>query len=268
MTLVVRRFAGAAREMVGLLQQPDLTRPDQPAFLLCKPFGQEAIRTSQMFQALARRLAREGSPVLRFDYHGTGDSPGEGADQTLAGWVEDTLAATAQLLGDAPNRPLVLFGIGLGATIAARAALRLTTPPLRLVLWEPVLDGRAYLDALLNAHRRELARELQTPWEYLVRTGRESEPQLPGNVIGFDLGEELTREIGALDASMLRPLVERRIAVHCALRDDQRAHAVTSPDWRIDAIQTPIDWMSGDARGTAIVPQEILLTLLAAGTAT
>jgi len=52
------------------------------------------------------------------------------------------------------------------------------------------------------------------------------------------------------------------------LRDDQRAHAVTSPDWRIDAIQTPIDWMSGDARGTAIVPQEILLTLLAAGTAT
>jgi len=100
------------------------------------------------------------------------------------------------------------------------------------------------------------------------RAGRESEPQLPGNVIGFDLGEELTREIGALDAAMLRPLVERRIAVHCALRDDQRAHAVTSPDWRIDAIQTPIDWMSGDARGTAIVPQEILLTLLAAGTAT
>lgn len=265
MTIAVRRIAHARREMVGLLQMPAIDAPEQPAFLFCKPFGQEAVRTSQMFQALANRLSRDGSPVLRFDYHGTGDSPGEGRDQALAGWTDDTLAAMAQLRRDAPGRRLNVFGIALGANLAAAAALRAPAAPAQLLLWEPVLDGRAYLSSLLAAHRRELARELQTPWDYLVKTGREVEPELPGSLIGFEVGAELARELGALDAAPLAELVRRAIPVRCALRTDQRAQIVgigTAAAWHPSFIESPIDWMSGDASGTAIVPRDILQALL------
>ncbi|AKJ29874.1 alpha/beta fold hydrolase [Caldimonas brevitalea] len=265
MSVEVLRFAGPAREVVGVLQRPEGTVEGRPAFLLCKPFGQEAVRTNQMFQALAQRLCREGCTVLRFDYHGTGDAPGDGADQTLAGWTADTLAAWEQLEAYAGAAPVHLFGVGLGATLAALAAVQRPHAAARVVLWEPVLEGPAYLQALLEAHRREVARELQTPWRRLRRENRVPEPTLPGSVIGFDMGPTLTREIEALRPEVLRRVAVRQQPLLIALRDDQRRGLAVGalPDAELLSIEETIDWMSGDARGTAIVPRQIQTVLLA-----
>ena len=45
--------------------------------VLCYPGGQEYIRSRRAFRQLAIRLSSAGFPVLRFDYHGCGDSSGD-----------------------------------------------------------------------------------------------------------------------------------------------------------------------------------------------
>jgi uncharacterized protein len=204
MSLEVRRFGRATREMVGLLLRPSNAAARRPAFLFCRPFGQEATRTASMYRVLADRLAREGTPVLAFDYHGTGDSPGEEGDQTLRGWTEDIEAAHA-LLQDEAGGPVHWFAMGLACQMALRAAARIEQPPAHLVLWEPVFDGKTYLDAMFAAHRDELAYEYQQTWAQLIRQGRATEPAVPGDVLGFELGQALVDEIRLLQHLPLAP---------------------------------------------------------------
>lgn len=63
--------------------------------------------------------AREtGRAFLRFDYAGCGESPGAFEDQTLAGWVDDTLA----MIDGAIEGPVVPVGSSMGGWIALLAA--------------------------------------------------------------------------------------------------------------------------------------------------
>lgn len=163
MDISIRRFGARSREVVGVLQHARKGTSLRARYLLCRPLDQEAVRSAAAFRVLSERLSRESCDVLRFDYHGTGDSPGEEQDQSLAGWAKDLLAAHEQLEPGSAV-PVNWFGMGLGATLALRAAEHAITPPRHLVLWEPVLDGASYVQALLSAHREELAREFGHPW--------------------------------------------------------------------------------------------------------
>ncbi|MFZ2650025.1 MAG: alpha/beta fold hydrolase [Burkholderiaceae bacterium] len=260
-----RRFGAPARQVLGLLQRPMPGKPHRAAFLMCRPFGQEAVRTAPIYRAMSDRLAREGCSVLTFDTYGCGDSPGEPDAQSLAEWAGDTLAADAQLRRDAPGAPLHWFGMGLGANIAALAAQQCDTAPACLVLWEPVVDGPTYLERLLTAHRKELAREMQRSWRVLVTQGGEAEPVVPGNVLGFTVGERLHSELVELRDLPLRPIAQRGTRVVLVLQDAQRDPAADSDvaHLSVQNVETPTDWLSIEALGTAIVPQEIPRTLLA-----
>jgi pimeloyl-ACP methyl ester carboxylesterase len=264
MDISIRRFGSASREVVGVHQSALDGAPRRPRFLLCRPLGQEAVRTAAVYRVLSDRLAREGCEVLRFDHHGTGDSPGDEGDQSLEGWVEDTLAAHAEL-GDDPARPVNWFGMGLGATLALRAALRARHPPARLVLWEPVLDGKAYSQTLLDAHRAELSREFGEPWARLLRIGKVTEPTLPGDVLGFEIGPRLVEELDRLQAVTVAPALRRGIRVTCAVHAEQRPYfeAIAADDhFQLHTIETRTDWRSSQAQGTAIVPTDLLRILL------
>src|SRR5690606_7680103 len=129
------------------------TALDGVAALLCNPFGQEAIRAHRVFNVLADRLAQRGVPVLRFDYHATGDSPGDDDAGELMGWAMDILAAQEKL--DALARPArrVWIGLRLGALLCAIASRSAAVAPDMLVFWDPVLDGAAYLYELARADR-------------------------------------------------------------------------------------------------------------------
>lgn len=63
--------------------------------------------------------AREsGRAFLRFDYGGCGQSEGAFADQTLAGWLDDTLA----MIDAAVEGPVVLVGSSMGGWLMLLAA--------------------------------------------------------------------------------------------------------------------------------------------------
>jgi uncharacterized protein len=264
MHISIRRFGPPSREMVGVFQQTREAAAVRARYLLCRPLGQEAVRTAAVYRVLSDRLAREGCEVLRFDYHGTGDSPGEEGQQSLTAWDDDTLAAHEQLEPGA-GVPVCWFGMGLGATLALRSALRAKSPPRHLVLWEPVFDGEAYSLRLLQAHRAELVREFGEPWPKLLKLGKVTEPTLPGDVLGFDVGQQLADELRQLRFA-LAPALERGVCVTCAVHAESRplfSNLVGGTLLRLHTVETRTDWMLSQAMGTAIVPVDLLRTLLA-----
>lgn len=254
--MIPLRFGSIDREMLGMLSSAGPANGDL-AMLFCNPFGQEAVRTQTMYRSFADRLLRQGVHVLRFDYHGTGDSPGEGDDQTLKDWVRDTRMACEAFLGVTHAKRLQLFGLGLGATIAACAALDLDPVPERLALWQPVTDGVAYLERLQAAHRQDLAVSFSEPWPRVRRLLRTAEPHAPGFVLGFPVGQRLTEELAALRGLPLQALANRGCRIDGAaaphLIAQEPSHALIR--WRTP--EQDVSWMSNEAVGAAIVSSEI-----------
>lgn len=250
--------------MVGVHMAPETGTPLRARFLLCRPIGQEAVRTAAVYRVLADRLAREGGETLRFDYNGTGDSPGDEGEQSLAGWLDDTLAGHEQLSpGD--GVPVHWFGMGLGANIALRAALRAKSPPAQLVLWEPVLNGKAYAQALQDGHRGELVRMFRMRWERLLADGKVSEPQLPGNLLGFEYGPQLSDDLLQMPDINLLPALRRGIRVIVAVHPEQRPVFEALGEQtllQLHTVESRTDWMSSQAMGTAIAPPDIPRTLI------
>lgn len=251
--------------MVGVFQaSTDTTQAPRARFLLCRPLGQEAVRTANIYRVMGERLSRERCESLRFDYHGTGDSPGSEADQSLAGWMDDTLAAHEQLqqgVDGVDDVPTIWFGMGLGATLALRAALRARKPPTQLVLWQPVLDGPTYIEQLMEGHRKELLRMFRLPWERLLANGQVTEPRLPGDILGFQVGVTLAEELQQLRHLEVTPALRRGMRVMCAVPQGERADFASleqHPQFRLHNIEQITDWMSSQAMGTAIVPPDLI----------
>jgi pimeloyl-ACP methyl ester carboxylesterase len=70
--------------------------------------------------ALDALAADRGLPLVRFDYSGTGESPGDFADGTLERWLEDAEAVAA-----VPAGPLLLIGSSMGGWLMLHLAERL-----------------------------------------------------------------------------------------------------------------------------------------------
>ena len=88
--------------------------------------------------------------MLRFDYHGTGDSAGSDTDPgRVAAWIDSIASAVTELKRRSGVSHIALFGVRLGATLAAQAATRLGGVD-SLVLWAPC-TGRAFARELRAA---------------------------------------------------------------------------------------------------------------------
>jgi pimeloyl-ACP methyl ester carboxylesterase len=252
--MVPLRFGSIDREMLGMLASAG-GGGGALAVLFCNPFGQEAARTQPMYRSFAERLLRQGVHSLRFDYHGTGDSPGEGDEQTLKDWVLDTRMACEAVLRATHAKRLQLFGLGLGATIAARTAVELDPVPERLALWQPVTDGAAYLERMEAVHRQDLAVAFGEPWSKVRGLLGAAEPHAPGFILGFPLGQRLTEELVSLRGLPLQVLAKRGCRIDCA--DHPTAQEPSHPRIRWFTPAQDVSWMSNEALGTAIVPPEI-----------
>lgn len=188
--------SGAA-DLAGMLYLPEAGGV-RGALLFCDPLFEERKSAQRALVELARALAAAGVAVLRFDYRGCGDSPGDFAEFAPDDWLADALAAYAELRRRVPpGVPAGFFGLRLGAALAAQAAGRVPAPWL-LMLWEPVLRGGEYLQQEL---RRKLMKEMltfggsRTTREGLVRQLEAGETV---DFDGFAVTPRLYRELGAL----------------------------------------------------------------------
>jgi len=113
--------------------------------VLCPPLGYDAMLTQRTYRHLAERLSALGFHVLRFDYHGTGDSTGRPEEPSrLAAWMASIDAAIDHLAARTGIRSTCLFGVRTGGLLAAVTADR-REDVATLVLWAPGQNGRSYV---------------------------------------------------------------------------------------------------------------------------
>lgn len=169
-----------------------------PTVVICPPIGYESVFSYPTQVQLARHLAGVGLPVLRFDYHGTGDSAGDdGQPGRVAAWIDSVQAAVAEATRRSGGGAVALLGIRLGGTLAVEAAARLGGVD-SLLLWAPCPSGRSFV------------REIRAA----------GEPGADGSLHGFGyhFSAETVRSLEALDARKPSCRPARRALV--VLRDD------------------------------------------------
>ena len=114
------RFQCAGCSLVGVLHLPP--QPMPRGLLMVTGGPQYRVGSHRQFVLLARHLASEGVPVLRFDYRGMGDSEGTPRDFEAAG--DDLHSAVERFFDQVPAlKELVLWGLCDGATAAAFHAM-------------------------------------------------------------------------------------------------------------------------------------------------
>jgi exosortase A-associated hydrolase 2 len=119
------------------------------ALVYAHPFGDEMNRTRRLAAQQARALAAQGIAVLLLDLHGCGDSSGEFFDARWETWKDD-LGLACAWLGERTGVRAGVWGARLGALLALDYAGSAPQPPARLVLWQPVLSGAAYMNHVLR----------------------------------------------------------------------------------------------------------------------
>ncbi len=105
-----------SHHLIGITHKPS-NNTKKPPIIVCHGFTGTKIESDRLFVSFARRASRQGYPVLRFDFTGSGDSSGEFEDTTLSQWLNDLdriISETPNLLSS-PNHP-ILAGISLGGS--------------------------------------------------------------------------------------------------------------------------------------------------------
>lgn len=119
------------------------------AILLVPPFAEEMNKSRHMFNALAQALASHGFFVLLIDLQGCGDSEDEFQDSRWENWRED-LAAAYMFLRQRTQLPISFLATRLGALLALDFLKHGHYPIDQLVLWQPVINGRQFLNQFLR----------------------------------------------------------------------------------------------------------------------
>jgi exosortase A-associated hydrolase 1 len=119
-TEIAFTFTCGDEALIGILHQAILQggRPQPEVGVLVVVGGpQYRVGSHRQFELLARHLAANGYPVLRFDYRGMGDSPGD--QRTFEDVDEDIRCAIDALIAQCPTvRRVVIFGLCDAASAA------------------------------------------------------------------------------------------------------------------------------------------------------
>lgn len=110
--------------------------------------GEEMNKARRMVARQSRLLAEYGIGVLQLDLYGCGDSEGLSGDARWEIWRRDVALGLAWLRKRTEG-PLTLWGLRLGSLLAldvAREQQELSS----VLLWQPVIDGGAYLTQFLR----------------------------------------------------------------------------------------------------------------------
>jgi len=173
-------------------------RPDAPAsqaVVLCHPLGEEKLWSHRVFVSLAREFATAGIAVLRFDFRGEGDSDRDFEQSDFESRVADAITAIDVIRDLNPSvNDVSLVGLRLGAAVAAEAAARRPDVS-RLVLWDPVTDGAAYMQAVLRQNlmfQMALHRRVVENRDALVARLAQGGTV---NIEGYELPEPLFRQV-------------------------------------------------------------------------
>ena len=168
--------------------------------VLCvPPFNEEMNRCRSMVALQAQAFAQLGIGTLLLDLHGTGDSAGNYVDARWQIW-QDNIRAAVNWLHQQRGGCCGLWGIRLGAILAAEALQSIDLPRATFIAWQPVVDGKQHFTQFL---RMRIAAQMERPHLPKETTNSMREQLAAGKsleVSGYEIHPELA---AALDAARL-----------------------------------------------------------------
>jgi len=217
------------------------------AILFVHPFAEEMNKSRRMVAVQSRAFAAAGWTVLQVDLLGCGDSAGDFSDATWQLWTQDVVAATQWLRTTTGHEP-VLWGLRSGCLLITEAAQSLDGS-LALILWQPVLSGKQFLQQFLrlkvanqitaeDPSERSGTQQLRTQLIEGIAievAGYTLAPALalPMEAAGLELQERPTRvawlEVGASTDEELSPAARLRIEAWQQAGHSVEARVVNGP---------------------------------------
>ena len=187
---------GARGSLCALYYAPQPGLASRGDLLVVPPFAEEMNRCRTMVAMQARALSALGFGTLVLDPYGTGESEGEFAEATWAGWRDD-LVLGIDWLDRHGQGCRGLWGLRLGAAMAVQLARQ--RPAIeRLLLWQPVFNGKSFYTQFL---RIRIAAEMNLP-DRVKSTGELRAWSARGDVIevsGYEIGPAMAAELDAVD---------------------------------------------------------------------
>ena len=197
-------LAGTSGPLFALFHPPRGPAVRDEYFVFVPPFGEELNRSRRVVAVQAQALAAAGIGVLLLDLFGCGDSAGELSDATWDRWLADIEVAAAWMERERGAKT-GLWGLRLGASLAVAAAERFPRRFSRLLLWEPIASGQAFLTQVLRSRvaaamtRDDGQRETTDGLRQLLSNGESLE------VSGYTIAPKLAAGIDAVDLAACEP---------------------------------------------------------------
>jgi acyl carrier protein/NAD(P)-dependent dehydrogenase (short-subunit alcohol dehydrogenase family)/pimeloyl-ACP methyl ester carboxylesterase len=185
--------------------------------VICPPLFNEYMRTHLALRELAITLAEKGQHVLRFDYRGTGDSASDLDKVTVSDWLEDISLAVCEGRALCSASDVRLLGVRGSALLVVRSTSAHGNVQ-RIVLWDPVVSGTEFLDAL---HRIQRRMTVQDPSRE-EREARESTYDYGG----YRLSKRMVQEFHALDQAEFRSVPEGKLRIVSSSEADVQLRGV------------------------------------------
>ena len=250
-------FGSPDKLLFGCYHEPTLGRRRKCAVVVCQPVGHEYINSHRALRQLAARLCDAGFPVLRFDYYGCGDSSGSREEGTILQWLEDVSTAISEVRRRTAVVQVCLIGLRLGGTLAMIAAAQRADLE-SMVLWDPVVSGKSYLDGLLRLQKEML--------RFRPKPSSAQEPLGYWDVLGFPLSRFLRAEIEKIELLPVAGSPAKNVLV---IQSDQTAGEAKLKE-HLSQTEARLEYQRFDAPqiwrptsdGSLLVPSQILHSIV------
>jgi alpha/beta superfamily hydrolase len=252
-------FGMPARQLFGLYEAPPAhTRTDR-GVALCYPYGRDYVAAHRAFRVLAGRLAGVGFHALRFDYCGTGDSWGEADNASIRQRIDDILTAVDWLRASYGAVDVSLVGLRLGASLATLAAAECGRVE-RLVLWEPVIDGRVEVADMVARHHAWLDAQVR------VRPGARA-LACEDELLGYRFTATMRRDLEEVSLWSLRQSPAPNVQIISAqpnLEHDRLARHLEGLGSRVETVCVagPKVWGTNPGTEQPVVPAEAVQAIV------
>ena len=184
--------------------------------LMCYPLGHEYMRAHFSFKRLASMFSDRGLHSMCFDYSGSGDSYGATTSMSMATSLANVSTALEEFRDTSGVARISIMGLRFGALLAALWSAEQTKVE-SLIMWDPVVTGKAYIYALHALHRK-----MQTQLGFQIPGGRPPSSADIGTeeLVGCSFSKAFIKEIENLSLLNATTYAADRIFLYVSHEDE------------------------------------------------